>query len=776
VRTSRNSRIPRGSMPERAEGAQVVPVSLDEPLKPITVEPACSRVVLVVTLGGRFVGDVLLQVRQSVSVEDQRRGIRERLGEQLWSMRLRDAFTRAARSSGQPVEHPVPAVSVIVGSSGQTAELSALLQSLLALQPGAHEVVVVETGRQDDSAREVCSAYGARHLEEDSPGIARAWNRGIVAAGGKLVALLEADWLVDRRWLEGLGEAFADPLVAGVAGYDHRLPASLEGSTGRVVYDFTLPQPKLEGGCFIRRGVFAEVGLFSELLGSGASGAIQTRELSARLLRAGYRFVFDPARIAWRRPGAARRGRPLVEAAGRRSGRRLVLRPRAKRRRPPLDLRAPRTPAAPPRVVEDDDPPLSLAIASYNRREPLAKVLSALAEQTYPPERFEVLVVLDGSTDGSAEHARSLDLPYRLRLLEQDNRGLAASRNRGAREASAPVVVFLDDDILPEPAFLAEHAAGHREGRDGQVVLGHCPPAKPGSDLLTLISRHFWEDYFRRRAEPDHQWNYTDFGDGNVSLPRSLLLESGGWDEQFARGTVRRQDWEFGIRLLQSGVRFVDRPEARGWHHFELSLETALRNRRVEGRSDVLLGTKHPHVRGHLFLARLLGQAAARRFSDVRSALRHPAPSRWAVRLGRPLALLPDRVGRRRLSYRLIVKLVAHSYIIGVRDALPSREQLRDFVAPIVSREGAATLPVWLDREGSLAVPPSAGAIDLVLGYAGDRLAHVAAPEPEGQWDWEFVTERVVREALEPFKQAVAGAGNGAQEPVPELSTLAERE
>src|SRR5204863_8225969 len=102
----------------------------------------------------------------------------------------------------------------------------------------------------------------------------------------------------------------------------------------------------------------------------------------------------------------------------------------------------------------------------------------------------------------------------------------------------------------------------HADAREALVALGSCPPAETGSDLQSVITRTWFADYYRRRSEPDHQWNYTDFGDGNVSLPRWLLLETGGWDEEFARGAGRRQDWEFGLRLLQRGVRFVDRPRA----------------------------------------------------------------------------------------------------------------------------------------------------------------------------------------------------------------------
>ena len=256
----------------------------------------------------------------------------------------------------------------------------------------------------------------------------------------------------------------------------------------------------------------------------------------------------------------------LAEALALARGPWRLLRSRLSRRRiPPLVL-PDADPDARPRlaVLGADAPALSVAVASYNRREQLREVLVALGEQSYPSERYEVVLVVDGSTDGSAEMARSLELPYRLRVVEQENRGLAATRNRGAHEAAHPVVVFLDDDIVPEPAFLAEHARAHQSSPDDHVALGAYPAVVTDPSLWGFCVRAWWSDHFRRKAHPQHQWTFADFCDGNASLPRQLLLAAGGYDEEFRGGC--RQDWELAIRLLERGVRFEYQPSARGRH------------------------------------------------------------------------------------------------------------------------------------------------------------------------------------------------------------------
>jgi len=195
--------------------------------------------------------------------------------------------------------------------------------------------------------------------------------------------------------------------------------------------------------------------------------------------------------------------------------------------------------------------------------------------------------VLDASSAGSPEMVRGLELPYRVALFEQEHSGVATCRNRGAHEASHPVVLFLDDDVLPEPEFLAEHAAAHRASGE-PIALGYYPPVLGSSSLWGYALRAWWEDHFRRKAEPEHQWTYIDYADGNVSMPKALLFRWGGYDESF-RG--RRQDWELGIRLLGEGATFAYHPSAKGRHYLDTRLETALRHARQEGRDDVRLAT-----------------------------------------------------------------------------------------------------------------------------------------------------------------------------------------
>jgi glycosyltransferase involved in cell wall biosynthesis len=123
-----------------------------------------------------------------------------------------------------------------------------------------------------------------------------------------------------------------------------------------------------------------------------------------------------------------------------------------------------------------DPPGISVVIPTYQRRTSLERVLDGLKEQVYPASLVEVLVICDGSTDGSAAMVRGRRDPFRARVFEQPNRGPAAARNVALMHAREPFVLFLDDDVVPTPCLVGEHIIAHGDRRD-LVVIGPLLPA-----------------------------------------------------------------------------------------------------------------------------------------------------------------------------------------------------------------------------------------------------------------------------------------------------------
>ena len=111
---------------------------------------------------------------------------------------------------------------------------------------------------------------------------------------------------------------------------------------------------------------------------------------------------------------------------------------------------------------------LGIVIATYNRADLLQGCLDALAKQTEPAANFEVIVVVDGSTDDSAEVLASYTRLKNFSVHVQSNQGVGAARNKGAEISSARVLLFLDDDMVAAPDLVSTHMEAHRAA--GEIV------------------------------------------------------------------------------------------------------------------------------------------------------------------------------------------------------------------------------------------------------------------------------------------------------------------
>jgi GT2 family glycosyltransferase len=267
-------------------------------------------------------------------------------------------------------------------------------------------------------------------------------------------------------------------------------------------------------------------------------------------------------------------------------------------------------------------PDISVVIPTRNRRLSIERCLRSLARQRLTADRFEVLVALDGCGDGTSAHLATLDLPYRVRVVgSEKNRGAAAARNMGAASARGDVLVFLDDDVEAEPGLLSAHLEAHRAG--AQVSVGYLPPVFDGRprDFFQATLHGWWEAMFEAMRRRGHRYWFRDLLTGNCALAASLFRDVGGFDETFRC----HEDYELGVRLIDRGhvLRFV--PDAIGRHHEQTRLARALERKREEGRADIAMLRKHPHVAPSLPLGVFARYASGRHRLLRRLAFRYPA-------------------------------------------------------------------------------------------------------------------------------------------------------
>lgn len=287
---------------------------------------------------------------------------------------------------------------------------------------------------------------------------------------------------------------------------------------------------------------------------------------------------------------------------------------------------------------------ISVIIPTYNKRLFLELTLAALANQSYPKKRYEVIVVCDGCTDGSEEIVEAFTSKMRVRLaLYQKNRGRSAARNLGLEYADGDLIIFCDDDCIAPPTFVERHHAAHIA--EDLVVCGFRRHVfsfyLPGFDkeitqlLLETIDGLPWLEELSKQIEDirtttplltsrdvihafkrvealsidkkmkvERIYDEVDgavesievpwelFVTSNASLHSRWLEKVGGFDESFHRWG--HEDLELGFRLYKAGLRFIVSPCITVYHQVHSLADKNIS--KDDLHNFLLLARKHPCI------------------------------------------------------------------------------------------------------------------------------------------------------------------------------------
>lgn len=233
-------------------------------------------------------------------------------------------------------------------------------------------------------------------------------------------------------------------------------------------------------------------------------------------------------------------------------------------------------------------PEISVIVVTYNRADVLSRSLEALYAQETSPSHYQVVVVDDGSTDGTAAilqawAGRALSS---LKILRQENRGAAAARNAGIQVACGEIVLFLGDDIVVPAGFLRAHLAAHRRWPGGEVCVAG--PLRWGPDIRPTPTMRFLLRYaygYPDSTEPVES-DYHLFYGCNTSLKRVFLLSGPLFDESFAGRDY--EDVELGYRLSRRGMRLMYDPAAWAFHNHPQDIQALARRWYESGRNSLL--------------------------------------------------------------------------------------------------------------------------------------------------------------------------------------------
>jgi GT2 family glycosyltransferase len=241
---------------------------------------------------------------------------------------------------------------------------------------------------------------------------------------------------------------------------------------------------------------------------------------------------------------------------------------------------------------------VSVIVPTFQRRDSVKRLLMALKEQSFEPDSFEVLVVIDGSDDGTEEAVAETKTSYCLRAIFQPNRGRAAACNTGVQHAEGTLVILLDDDMEPAPGFITAHWQAH-QGQKRLGVVGAAPVriGAGASPVCLYIARRF-KSHLEKLSLPGYQLNLRDFYSGNFSILRKELIDAGLFDEDFK--IYGNEDLELSYRLRKSGISIVFCSDALAYQNYEKDFSALAQDNVAKGRTAVLFVRKHPEIYSEL--------------------------------------------------------------------------------------------------------------------------------------------------------------------------------
>lgn len=244
---------------------------------------------------------------------------------------------------------------------------------------------------------------------------------------------------------------------------------------------------------------------------------------------------------------------------------------------------------------------LTVVIPTYQRCASVERALCALDKQTLSPAEYEVIVVVDGSTDGTQETLASYQPRYPLYVVWQKNRGRAAACNTGIRMARGDVIVLLDDDMEAQPELLHEHLRAHKIALN-LAVVGAAPiqvPMHPSPSQEYVAAK--FSEHLARVSAPQYVLKLRDVYSGNFSIRRETLLGVGAFDEEFQ--IYGNEDLELAVRLRQAGVTLLYHPDAVAQQTYAKKFAGLARDHIAKGKTSVQLVKKHPETYAQLRLA-----------------------------------------------------------------------------------------------------------------------------------------------------------------------------
>lgn len=224
----------------------------------------------------------------------------------------------------------------------------------------------------------------------------------------------------------------------------------------------------------------------------------------------------------------------------------------------------------------------SVIIPAYNAEKTLSSCLESLAEQSVRKEDYEIIVVDDGSTDGTSKIAKGFNANH----IFQTNKGPAAARNRGAREARGAIILFTDSDCVPEHNWIQE-MVGPFSDADVVGVKGAYKTRQ--KEMAARFAQAEFEDRYdllQKSSSIDMIDTYS------AAFRKDVFLKMGGFDESFP--VANNEDTDLSYRLAAAGYKLVFSQNAFVYHTHPDTLMKYLRLKFRRGYWRMVVYRRYP--------------------------------------------------------------------------------------------------------------------------------------------------------------------------------------
>lgn len=239
-------------------------------------------------------------------------------------------------------------------------------------------------------------------------------------------------------------------------------------------------------------------------------------------------------------------------------------------------------------------PFVSIIIPTSNRKDLLLIALESLKKLDYPLDKFEVIIVDDGSTDGTIDMLEAIkeNVSYSLIILSQERKYISAAKNKGLSVAKGEIIVTTDDDCTFEIDWLSKLIEPFK---DIKVGASGGPDRAPSDDTLFAKCVDYASTSFlgtggiRGSQKGKSLGKFYPMG-CNMAMRKNALDEIGCFEEGLAPG----EDTDVTLRMERKGYKIVYVPEAFAWHRRRNSIGKVLKHNFLRGQARVEMNKKYP--------------------------------------------------------------------------------------------------------------------------------------------------------------------------------------